>query len=735
MLLIRAKPIPAGLLLVLFLALFATTAAFSSAANPQPARSLPAAPGGAALDSAATGGKAAPGAWVICSGPGKHITRLLATDEHLWIGTEDSGIWQLNLSKAPQDQSAWKQFNATEIGGDVYALAVDQQGRLWAGTAYSGVSVYNGSKWQRYGPIEGCEGERVFDIAADTNSGRPNVWIAHDHGISLYGKLRDGSTGWKTYTQADGLPAGSIGALALRADGCLVAVGECGDLVFSIPPYDKWQSLGNIGLVNRLLFVNDTLVASTTQGLKFGKVGANAWKPWSGLSKKAFENYVTGMATDGAGLWLATRHNGPVYLDPQTSKAELPDDERTREYAVDVAVARGDVWCSLYGVGLAQSKGASRQKTIPVTDPEQPKAEPALPEKARSPTMDEIGAMLPRLAKKGDAGRRVARVEDDWKTRGDWIERYGWGGAIFCAMSGAGGDFRTSHGGSIWYYNPWIGNSGKDDGLRYWVHDLTTNNPKCLQNLILGGRRQADWDDHGEVYPWDMKGPDVYCTMVFPEGDYLLSLYFFNKDGQWDNNRCRDFVLTLKETPGINVDGLVGRSIVSEGYFKTRPALATARVRDFWNPVYKRFYIKGPGTYTFKIERNGSFNTIISGVLVDPVSMPYQVKFLAKVAQKELAPAALAPTAALHQKLLQMQVSDGCWSATSSRPYWIALARRIIEDAGGKAFTDQQRIELADCFDALGDFSRRDELCDRKSFQYKRWLGLGDGTRKQPSNP
>jgi hypothetical protein len=675
----------------------------------------------AARPVAPTGSAAAtpqPDSWITYPTPGKFITRLLVAGNYLWVGTEDSGLWRLDLSKDPGDQGAWRQFTGKQIGGDVYGLAADESGRLWVGTASQGVSVYNGEKWKTYGIIEGCEGDHVFDIAADRDPKRPNVWIAHDHGVTMYGNLADGSTGWKSYTQADGLPMGAIHAVVVRADGGVVVAGECGDLAISIPPYDKWQSQGNIGLVNRMVLVNDNLAASTTQGLRLGKPGA--LKIWSGLSRRGFENYVTGIACDGSGLWLATRHFGPVYLDSQSGKAE-PFDGKLRDYCMDVAVAGSDVWCSLYNGGLVRLKGAAHQKLAIAAKPA-PASSPNLPEPAKPPTGKELEATLAKLGKSVGTGKRAALVGDDWKTQGDWVERIGWDGAALCAMSGFGGDFRTSHGGAIWYYSPWIGNSGVDDGIRYWVHYITTDNPKCLQNLVQGGRRQADWDDHGEVYPWDMNGPSVYCTLTVPKGDFIMSLYFFNKDGHWDNNRCRDFVVTVKETPGISVEKIDKRSIAFENYFNTQPTLAYARVNNFWDPVYKKFFLKGPGTYTVKIDRNGSFNTIVSGVFLDPVSMPYQGKFLAKAPEK--APA--EPAAALHQKLLQLQVSDGGWSATSSRTYWISLAR-FLSGQDKSSRTVAENVQLADCFDALFDFSRRDELFDRKSYQYKRWLAFGEG--------
>jgi hypothetical protein len=46
------------------------------------------------------------------------------------------------------------------------------------------------------------------------------------------------------------------------------------------------------------------------------------------------------------------------------------------------------------------------------------------------------------------------------------------------------------------------------------------------------------------------------------------------------------------------------------------------RVTDFWGGVYKKFLVRGPDKYLFKLERNGSWSTIMSGVFVDKITGP-----------------------------------------------------------------------------------------------------------------
>jgi len=44
--------------------------------------------------------------------------------------------------------------------------------------------------------------------------------------------------------------------------------------------------------------------------------------------------------------------------------------------------------------------------------------------------------------------------------------------------------------------------------------------------------------------------------------------------------------------------------------------LERSRVCDFWGGVHKQFALKGPGSYFVKIDRNYSFNTILSAVMI-----------------------------------------------------------------------------------------------------------------------
>ena len=702
--------------------------------------------------------------WKVFDRPGKFITALCAAGKVLWIGTEDKGLWRLDLSADPTKPDAWRQF-AGKNGPNtehVYAIAVDSAGRVWVGTTNQGVAVYNGVAWRTFGVLDGCVGERVFALAADADPKRGHVWIGTDHGLvcwspdanapdagsasapgsppNLLGAANsqrpaierggspdpprpDAATSapgtWRTFTRADGLPADQIYALAVDERGRVWVGTECDGLAWADPPYKKWTCVraaaersgdsgeapglaGGTGpglpsnLSNDLVVLRDgTVVYSTNYGLGMGRGGGSVWTSWQGLSKQPYENYCRGLAEDQAGrLWIATRHLGLARLDgrtgylksyrrawrpeakpaqaapaatnfrspprrapfepaaeaaghvPAAPRASLPDD-----YVFDVAVtADGDVWAGTYGGGLARLRGAvpkpaaksavsssNRKSKI-----ENRKSTALLPAPAAPPTLAELNAMLSDLAKvpfvPPEKQPAVIRLDDDWLTKGEWLGRHGRYWACLCSASASAGGLPLNY---IWGggpekvdYWPSAGpNRNKWDGIRYWIDWNHTNNPNSLEltspylhSRVLRGlttwdvsRRQAEWDDHGEVYSIALDGPHLYCTLRIPPGLYALSLYNFNKDGHDGKNRWRDYTISVRPHPS-------GAPLSAIEDFDKRPELARGRIRDFWGGVYKRFLVRGPIVVAIEVRRNHSFNTNLSGVfldLVDEYPVPY----------------------------------------------------------------------------------------------------------------
>jgi hypothetical protein len=174
---------------------------------------------------------------------------------------------------------------------------------------------------------------------------------------------------------------------------------------------------------------------------------------------------------------------------------------------------------------------------------------------------------------------------------------------------------------------PFIGpNATQDDCIRRWCHWAKTDNPRVLWDPINGYRRQAEWDDHGESYPMSKDGPDLwYLLEIKPKGMFRLGMYFFNKDGHNGANRMRDYLIEIYQSE-VNFKGDPASypvwqkySRMAEQVTRSQKTLVKSRMHDFWGGVYKQFLLKGECNYWVKIDRNYSFNTIISAVMIEQV--------------------------------------------------------------------------------------------------------------------
>jgi hypothetical protein len=184
-------------------------------------------------------------------------------------------------------------------------------------------------------------------------------------------------------------------------------------------------------------------------------------------------------------------------------------------------------------------------------------------------------------------------------------------------------DYKVSMTREYYDANSFIGpNASQDDTIRRWCHWKITDNSNSLWSPLDGYRRQAEWDDHGEAYPFTQDGPDVwYLLEIKHEGMFRLGMYFFNKDGHQSNNRFRDFMIEIYPAQGPMEGNPFHTwktySLDAEQTVRKQEPLAKSRIKDFWGGVYKQFLISGQGYYYVKIKRNYSFNTILSAVIVE----------------------------------------------------------------------------------------------------------------------
>lgn len=103
------------------------------------------------------------------------------------------------------------------------------------------------------------------------------------------------------------------------------------------------------------------------------------------------------------------------------------------------------------------------------------------------------------------------------------------------------------------------------------------------------------------------EGPDLWVTFTVPAGAHRASFYFVNNDGHLSPFSRRNYLLEMKaDKPTLAEEDRA-------------PALASARVADFYHGVYKQFLVMGPATFHLKIGRSYSECTKLQGVFLDKI--------------------------------------------------------------------------------------------------------------------
>ena len=194
-----------------------------------------------------------------------------------WVGTEGQGVICYDPSKPHGHRR--RRFTKKNFAPDnVYALAGDGMGRIWAGSMRHGVCVYNGKQWRDYDIIAGQGygrdsgigyglvdagkpgahwqaiddpdapttgragplGQRVFGIAVSPLDG--DVWIATAKGLTRY---RVHKNIWQYDTRANGLPANQLSCLAFAPDGTVFVGTQCHGIAVGSPKdhYQTWTHI------------------------------------------------------------------------------------------------------------------------------------------------------------------------------------------------------------------------------------------------------------------------------------------------------------------------------------------------------------------------------------------------------------------------------------------------------------------------------------------------------------
>lgn len=581
----------------------------------------------------------------------------LAVDHQnrIWVGHQNHGVSVWNGRQ-------WRNYDVLDgpLGERVFKIAVSPiDGSVWMGTS-RGLSVYDpkSDSWRYYGRWNGLPSDQIqaLDFASD---GTLFVGTQCD-GLAI-GSPNDGYKDWNNVRApfgmpatlfGEGLPSNLINDVMVGRDDTVYVATNYG-LARSLDKGGSWAFLRGRdwrdklkGLTfapqfelpddqGRLTLLEDyvTTLAEDAQG-----------RIWLGHPSKGVEVRSAGARLLGGGGVVKTpdeqkeaerqqqadqaaqdeADNGPKMDEAgkpiPLQKAGLSQGEQT-DYVTSILPLAGEAPL-VCGAGsgviqLGEQLAAAPNEATGAGEAAEVAELAALPSPAAPPSMAELQAFTKEVQGLQTPQERpgAAVLDDDWKTGGDWMGRYGTRYALLCAM-GAPLDQEVVNDLSYTVLSrlgihPYVqGQTFEDQGVRHWLHRERWDDPRVLYNPLIGYRRQADIDDNGESYPMSFEGPDLWLGVRIPAGTHRVSLYFFNKDGHDGSNRIRDYIIDVKRG---NKDLVVANQ---------NPTLARARVHDFWGGVYKSFLLQGPGDYFFAVRKNNSFNTVLQGVFIDKLGGP-----------------------------------------------------------------------------------------------------------------
>ena len=590
-------------------------------------------------------------------------------------------------------------------GKNFTCIAEDRQGRIWVGMDDSGVAVFNGREWKTYDRGNALNGEHVYALAVSPVSGevavatsggvsvydpgndswkaldrstglvedqaasagfdaRGNLWLAYACGGISYSPRKSGYMQWKNVQApwywdskqfarqpyqpyGDGLPSNICNVLACtEKDQVLVGT---------------WSGLAYSNGISSWRFLRGRDYAQKNSNL-YGSAARKTAVPGEGNAKMLSEDFVSSILRQGKDIFIGYRTQGVDVLDAErmTVRQRIRKGLENTDVPSLLALKDGSVWAGTYGRGFVSLKKGSLSYQL---DRKQQDDEIAFPSPSR---MEDPAAVLKRLEKLGadaHAGKSIVFRGEDWSTKGDWCGRYGLTRATLCATNAPMSNsefkaktvsFRTlssvpgypGYQGAVSSY--WIQglmglNRNKGDALRWWVHSIKENdNRNILFDPTDSVRTEAEWDDHGEVYPGFVDGPDIWTVVEVPEGVHEIALYFYNPNGYLSNESRRDYVVEARRHPSTsslvfqfnnvgdlaigeqNKWGKILTAAMEQWY--SFPVEARTRVSRFaGSGVYKRFMCRKGGIYLFRVCRNGSFNTILNGVFVNE-KIPWEIR-------------------------------------------------------------------------------------------------------------
>ncbi len=253
---------------------------------------------------------------------------------NLWAGTT-GGVVQCDA-----DLESCR-FHSIEVGSSIHevrAVAVGQEGSLWFGTT-AGLARYDAGAWKSYTSSDGLVADIIFDLQFDAEGG---LWIGTSNGVSYFA-----NGVFLNYTAADGLSDEYV--------HCVLAAGE-GGMWFGtskgVSHFDgvHWSMYDQNSVLpaNDVLSISEDAQGSIWMGTLFGGAAWFDGSQWMNVTFPGDESNVVQAiveAQDDA-LWFGTRagafrYDGNEWLAYTTEEGLEVNDVRAIAIGSDGALYFG----------------------------------------------------------------------------------------------------------------------------------------------------------------------------------------------------------------------------------------------------------------------------------------------------------------------------------------------------------------------------------------------------------
>lgn len=267
----------------------------------------------------------------------KPVLDLLADANELWATTPGGVIrWDL------QDGSQCKYTTQDGLGNNnVREIIRDSQGNIWVTYYASGVSRFDGNKWDSFTVKNGLCSDAVITLAADNKGG---VWVSAYWGVSYF----DGEQ-WSSYSNV------SPDAPVVGGEN---PMKDCQNLTYVD---------AELSAVDMIFIDSQGVVWFSSRHSAVTSFDGKNWKVFSeedGLAK----GDISAIYEDDAGiLWLGTGYGNVCRFDGtkwQTLKEGefWPGQAVPRPYINDIKQDNaGNIWVSAYKGGISCFDGANWQ--------------------------------------------------------------------------------------------------------------------------------------------------------------------------------------------------------------------------------------------------------------------------------------------------------------------------------------------------------------------------------------